>query len=602
MRQNVADFAVLAFADRKHQPDIGALVALQGRVDRTIFDAVNLDALFQFIKLALRDFAMGTDAIAPQPAGIGQFEHARQPAVIGQQQQAFGVEIEPADADQPRQALRQIVEHRRPPFRVGMGGHQPARLVKHEQPGAFARRQRLAVDGDDIVGGDVERRRIDQAAVDGDAALHDPFLGVAPRGQSCPRHHLGNALAGFLFARRSRRTALVGLALAVFAAAAERRTFYKDLAVVLVVAAGPIGRLRFAARMFLPGTAAFARALEFRTVSKWAIALGAILTRTRKARTLVAAAVLARFVETGFVETSCAIAGGAGITPGMIGRRSIALLPRLRIAAIHTALPRGALAIPRGALAIPRGALAIPVAAAKILAWAAVAAIRRTARKFLVAAEFSLALRTIAIARRPRTERAVSSRPVAIFPKTFAARRRGSLVAATVPWRIRLLVGEFPVGELPGRTRAGARGAVVLTRIRAIAARGIGTLLAATILARAKLLARFRTIAAWSIVPVETWRTIGKRPIAARTRCIAIAARRRAFAFAGIGFARARIRFFAIRLGTVWFAGVGALLAIAFSGEIALGEFLVGPAGGTRAALAAGGPTTRAAGVVVFIA
>ena len=47
---------------------------------------------------------------------------------------------------------------------------------------------------------------------------------------------------------------------------------------------------------------------------------------------------------------------------------------------------------------------------------------------------------------------------------------------------------------------------------------------------------------------------------------------------------------------------IGPLLAIAFSGEIALGEFLVGPAGGTGAALAAGGPITPAArGSVVFI-
>src|SRR6266851_5671284 len=338
MRQHIADFAVLAFADRKHQPDIGALVALQRRVDRTVFDAVDFDALFQFIELALRDFAMGADAVAPQPAGVGQFEHARQPSVIGEQQLALGVEIEPANADQPRQSFRQIVEHRRPPFGIGMGGHQPARLVKHEQPRALARRQRLAVDGDDIIGGDIERRRIDHAAVDGDAALHDPFLGVAARGKTRARHHLGDALAGFLFARRPRRTALVGLALAVFAAAAECRTFYKDLAVILVVAAGPIGRSigrsRFAARMFVPGTAALARSLEFRTVSKRAIALGAILARTRKARTLVAAAVLARFVETGFfkfrsVKITCAIAGRTGVASGVIGRTCITFLPRL---------------------------------------------------------------------------------------------------------------------------------------------------------------------------------------------------------------------------------------------------------------------------------
>ena len=88
MGHDVADLAVLAFADRKHQPDIGALVALQRRIDRAVFDAVDLDALLQFIELRLRHLAMGADAIAPQPAGVGQFERARQPAVIGQQQAA----------------------------------------------------------------------------------------------------------------------------------------------------------------------------------------------------------------------------------------------------------------------------------------------------------------------------------------------------------------------------------------------------------------------------------------------------------------------------------------------------------------------------------
>src|SRR6185295_4374920 len=69
MGHDVADLPVLAFADRKHQPDIGALVALQRRIDRAVFDAVNLDALLELIELRLRDLAMGADAIAPQPAG-----------------------------------------------------------------------------------------------------------------------------------------------------------------------------------------------------------------------------------------------------------------------------------------------------------------------------------------------------------------------------------------------------------------------------------------------------------------------------------------------------------------------------------------------------
>src|SRR6476661_387608 len=176
MRHHVAYLAVLTLADRKYQPDIGALVALQRRIDRTVFDTVDLDTPLQLIKLCLSYFAMGAYPITPQPAGIRQFKRARQPAVIGQKQQPLGVEIEPADRDQPRQAFGQIVEYRGPPFRVGMGRHQPARLVKQKQPGAFARRQRLVVDGD------IERRRVDDATVDGNTALHDPFLGIAARG------------------------------------------------------------------------------------------------------------------------------------------------------------------------------------------------------------------------------------------------------------------------------------------------------------------------------------------------------------------------------------------------------------------------------------
>src|SRR6185503_6121997 len=137
-----------------------------------------------------------------------------------------------------------------------MRGHQAARLVKHEQPRAFAWRQRLAVDGNGVVAGDVERGRIDDAAVDGDAALRDPFLGIAARGEARAGHHLGNALAGFLDLRRLRR-ALVEfrLALAISATTAERRTFCKNLAVVLVLATRPIFT-GLAARMLLPvGTA-----------------------------------------------------------------------------------------------------------------------------------------------------------------------------------------------------------------------------------------------------------------------------------------------------------------------------------------------------------
>src|SRR5205823_2840176 len=325
--------------------------------------------------------AMGADAIAPQPAGVGQFERTRQPAVIGQQQQPLGVEVEPADRDQPRQSFRQIVEHGRPPFGIGMRGHQAARLVIHEQPRPLARRQHLAVDRDHVIGGDVERRRIDDAAVDGDSALRDPFLGIAARGKSSAGNYLGDALAGFLDARRL-RGALVEfrLAFTVSSTAAERRTFCKNLAVVLVLATRPIVP-RFTARMLLPVGAALRPVtgpIEFR----------AIFARTGKARTLIATAVVAGSVKARLVEIARTIARRAG-AEGPIAPWTVAVLAKTFAARrigplLATAFSRGIgllvakfpigetsrrtriVAIPRVALAIPRVALAIPARGAVV--------------------------------------------------------------------------------------------------------------------------------------------------------------------------------------------------------------------------------------------
>ena len=119
MAEHVAHLAVLALADREGEPDVGALLAVERRLDRPVADAVDGDAAAQRIERGLRHRAVRAHAIAPQPAGRGQFEHAREAAVIGQEQQAFGVEVEPADADEARQVLRQALEDGRPALRVG---------------------------------------------------------------------------------------------------------------------------------------------------------------------------------------------------------------------------------------------------------------------------------------------------------------------------------------------------------------------------------------------------------------------------------------------------------------------------------------------------
>jgi hypothetical protein len=106
------------------------------------------------------------------------------------------------------------------------------------------------------------------------------------------------------------------LALAIGATAAEGGAFCKNLAVVLVFATRPIV-IGFIARMLLPVGATsrpLAGTVEFRP----------ILTRTRKARTLLAAAVVARPVEARLVEIARTVTGGTGIALAAI----LALLPR----------------------------------------------------------------------------------------------------------------------------------------------------------------------------------------------------------------------------------------------------------------------------------
>ena len=200
MAQHVLHLAVLALAHGEGEPHIGALLAVERGLDRPIAHAVDLDTAAQAVELRLGGAAERAHAIAPQPAGLRQLEHAREPAVVGQEQEALAIEVEPADADEARQLLRQSAEYGRAALDVGVCGDQPARLMVEKQARALARRQRLAVDADAVMLRHVERGRGDDRAVDGNAPGRDPLLGFAPRREPGARDHLGDALAGSLFA------------------------------------------------------------------------------------------------------------------------------------------------------------------------------------------------------------------------------------------------------------------------------------------------------------------------------------------------------------------------------------------------------------------
>src|SRR5438552_4752865 len=87
--EDVSHLAVLAFAQTDRQPGVGALLAVERCFDRSVEHAVDGDAFAQIGKRLILDLAVDAHAIAPQPAGGRQFEHPRQPAVIGEQQQSF---------------------------------------------------------------------------------------------------------------------------------------------------------------------------------------------------------------------------------------------------------------------------------------------------------------------------------------------------------------------------------------------------------------------------------------------------------------------------------------------------------------------------------
>src|SRR5205085_10693188 len=80
------DLAVLAVPDREGQPTVAALLLIENRLDRTIADIADHDAVLQPRERRRIRYAMDPDAITAQPAGRRQFEQPPQPPVGRDQQ------------------------------------------------------------------------------------------------------------------------------------------------------------------------------------------------------------------------------------------------------------------------------------------------------------------------------------------------------------------------------------------------------------------------------------------------------------------------------------------------------------------------------------
>ncbi|MNI26654.1 hypothetical protein D3C73_803640 [compost metagenome] len=178
-----------------------ALGTVERRFDRTVEHAVDGNAILQFVERGLIDLTMGAHAVASQPAGGRQFERARQTAVIGQKQQAFGVDVEAADGENPRQAFRQVVEHGRATFRIGIGRHQATGLVVEPKTGALDAADRHAIHFDLVFQRHVDHRCIERLAVQCDATFEDHPLHVTTRSYADTGENFRNTL-GLAVGRR----------------------------------------------------------------------------------------------------------------------------------------------------------------------------------------------------------------------------------------------------------------------------------------------------------------------------------------------------------------------------------------------------------------
>ena len=114
-----------------------------------------------------------------------------QRTVVGQQQQALGVVVEPPHRIDVLADVRQQIEDRRPALRVLPRRDVPARLVEQDIAVMGDDPDPLAIDADVVVPGIGLRAELQhRLAVDTDAALCDQALGGAARRDACGRQDL----------------------------------------------------------------------------------------------------------------------------------------------------------------------------------------------------------------------------------------------------------------------------------------------------------------------------------------------------------------------------------------------------------------------------
>jgi hypothetical protein len=256
-------------------------------------------------------------------------DHAGEPAVVGEKQKPLGVDVEPADGDDPGQFLGQVVEHRGAALRVAGRGHEAARLVVEPQARTLLCRQRLAIHGDLVGRRHIDGRAVEYLAVESHAAFGDHGFHVAAGRDAGAGDHLGDpVLDGLLRLRR-------------------------DLGLSLILAGRPhVGTARtVVARPAAEGTITFGAPITFGALgSEWLVAFiaaradGAISAFGTGAERFVAVAAAERLVS-GLAGLARAVIVLAGVERAIPARARFAKGPVTRGAGSVGASRRAALTI-----------------------------------------------------------------------------------------------------------------------------------------------------------------------------------------------------------------------------------------------------------------
>lgn len=182
---HAVDLAVLALVDRDAEPGVLALAGQDLDLGWHGGGAVvKHDALAQRIDLAAIELAVDLDVVGLGHVAAWREQAGGQLAIVGEQQHAFGIEVEPTDRLDRHGQVRQVVHHRRASAIVGHGCDAGLGLIEQdievvERDGGLAIDQHIV-----LVGIDLGAEHGHDLAVDLDAARDDQLLGLAARGDT----------------------------------------------------------------------------------------------------------------------------------------------------------------------------------------------------------------------------------------------------------------------------------------------------------------------------------------------------------------------------------------------------------------------------------